>query len=350
MKGNKKYTIEQIRISFEAEGYQLLTTDYKNTKQKLEFICPQGHNHFTTWDYWNGKRKLRCGKCKYVTFEQVKKSFESESYQLLSLEYINNISPLEYICPKGHKHNITWSRWQYGIRCSKCVNSNIKENKYNIIKDLFKMEGYQLLSNVYKDNNQKLDFICPKGHKHSMRWGDWQQGYRCGQCFGTEGKITYDIVKQSFIKEDYQLLSTDYKNAKSKLRFLCPKGHKHQVTWDKWKQGHRCGKCRASKPEIQLLNYIMFVYPHIKIIHQDRNQIFNPSTGKGLEFDVWFPELNKAIEMDGINVHLFKGRPEMDELKNQLCEEKGIPLLRITDEEWYTSDKVRTKIHQFINQ
>ena len=41
----KKLTIEFVRESFEAEGYELLTEEYIGSKQKLDYICPKGHKH-----------------------------------------------------------------------------------------------------------------------------------------------------------------------------------------------------------------------------------------------------------------------------------------------------------------
>lgn len=281
----KKKSIEEVSASFENEGYQLLTTEYKNNKQRLEFVCPKGHNHSISYIKWNLGQ--RCGKCipnLKISYEEVKQSFESKGYQLLTTEYINNTQKLEYICPNGHRYTITYDKWRSGQRCGKC--------HYHSINDIYLLFKY----------------------------------------------------------EGYQLLSTNYINCECKLDFICTKGHKHFISWSSWQQGHRCGKCSSSKPEMQLLNYIKFVYPHLNIIHQDRTTIFNPSTGRGLEFDVWLPELNKAIEMDGVNVHYGGWNKTNDSLKNQLCEEKGIPLLRVTDEEWYTSSEVRSKIHRFINQ
>lgn len=39
----KKLTIEFIRKSFEKKGYALLTKEYTEINQKLEYVCPEGH-------------------------------------------------------------------------------------------------------------------------------------------------------------------------------------------------------------------------------------------------------------------------------------------------------------------
>jgi len=50
----------------------------------------------------------------------------------------------------------------------------MKRLSYDYIKSQFEKEGYTLLTQEYKNNNQKLDYICPNGHKHSIQWNAWQ--------------------------------------------------------------------------------------------------------------------------------------------------------------------------------
>lgn len=38
----------------------------------------------------------------------------------------------EYVCPKGHRSSICWANWQQGQRCMKCaIINNSGENNYN---------------------------------------------------------------------------------------------------------------------------------------------------------------------------------------------------------------------------
>ena len=57
-----------------------------------------------------------------------------------------------------------------------------KEITYEFVKEQFELEDYELLSEEYVGAQTKLDYICPEGHKHSIRWSDWQQGRRCWYC------------------------------------------------------------------------------------------------------------------------------------------------------------------------
>ena len=239
---SKKLTIGFIKSEFSKEGYRLLTTEYKNSKQKLDYICPNGHRHSIIWNVWQrGHRCPYCyGKAK-LTIDFIKSEFEKEGYRLLTTEYINNNQNLYYICHNGHKYSIRWGNWQQGSRCSICY-GNVKHH-IDFIKSEFEKENYQLLTTEYNDNKQKLDYICPNGHQHSIIWNAWQRGHRCPTCAINKKRQSLDFIKSEFAKEDYQLLTTEYKNSKQKLNYICSNGHQHSISWDSWKSGRRCPTC-----------------------------------------------------------------------------------------------------------
>jgi hypothetical protein len=114
---------------------------------------------------------------KKLTYEFVRDKFEKENYTLLSEEYIGNKAKLAYRCNKGHEHSIVWSDWQQGYRCSYCAR-RAKPLLEQVIK-AFEEEGYILLSEEYINSKTKLYYICPNGHKHSIRWFSWQGGISC---------------------------------------------------------------------------------------------------------------------------------------------------------------------------
>lgn len=58
---NKKHTIEFIRAEFKKEGYTLVSTEYINNKQNLDYVCPKGHERSIKWNCW--VRGHRCRQC-----------------------------------------------------------------------------------------------------------------------------------------------------------------------------------------------------------------------------------------------------------------------------------------------
>lgn len=237
----KKLTYEFVKEQFEKEGYTLLSTDYKNSKEKLNYRCPEGHLHSIRWNDW--KTGYRCSSCAGVvkyTLEDVRTIFQKEGCTLLSENYIDNRQKLDYICSNGHNHNICLHDWLGGHRCIYCAGLN--KPSIDDIRSAFSSEGYVLLSTEYKNSSTKLKYICPNGHKESIKWNSWQQGRRCPSCAGNK-KLTINYIHAEFEKEGYTLLSEEYINNKTKLNYICPKGHKGFISWNDWQSGNRCAEC-----------------------------------------------------------------------------------------------------------
>ena len=243
----KKLTIEFVRESFEKEGYTLLTKKYTGCNQKLDYICPQGDYGTITWSNWQqGNRCAECAGLKKLTIEFIREQFEREGYTLESEVYIDNKTSLHYTCPEGHPGTISWSDWKQGCRCKTCsIKSRADKLRHTIefVREQFEREGYTLLTKEYISNKQLLEYICPRGDVGVIKWNNWQQGQRCPACNGNK-KLTITFVREQFKKEKYILLTKKYINARQKLDYICPIGHVWKITWDKWQQGKRCGRCR----------------------------------------------------------------------------------------------------------
>lgn len=101
---------------------------------------------------------------------------------MISEEYINSNTKIDYVCPLGHIHYITWDSWKQGHRCKFCAGQgkpNIEE-----IRSAFALEGYTLITEHIINDKHKLNYECPKGHNNSMRWNNWRIGRRCPTCKG----------------------------------------------------------------------------------------------------------------------------------------------------------------------
>lgn len=118
------------------------------------------------------------------------------------------------------------------------------------IKKEFEKEGYKLLTN-YVNSRQKLNYVCPNGHLHHINWADFKQGRRCRYCFRDRlaalRRMDFDYVKKSFEKENYKVLTTEYKNSDQKLDYICPNSHRHSISWHNWDSGWRCPFCHHEK-------------------------------------------------------------------------------------------------------
>lgn len=65
-------------------------------------------------------------------------------------------------------------------------------------------------------------------------------------------RLTYEFVKEQFEKEGYELLEETYINSKTKMRYRCPEGHEHSISWGDWNKGRRCPYCSFDKKDFLL--------------------------------------------------------------------------------------------------
>ena len=56
-------------------------------------------------------------------------------------------------------------------------------------------------------------------------------------------QYTYEYVKYFFEKNGCKLLSTEYKNARTHLDYICKCGNKTRVVFDSFRHGRHCRKC-----------------------------------------------------------------------------------------------------------
>ncbi len=238
----KKITHGFVKEQFKVVGYELLTTEYNSSAKKLGYICPKGHRHNISWNNWQqGHRCPYCAKVGRPTIEFIRSEFEKEGYKLLTTDYKNCFQKLDYICSEGHKHSTGWSNWQAGYRCPYCI--GLGKPTIEFIRSEFAKEDYQLLTKEYINRKQKLYYICPEGHRHNISWAAWKyQNQRCPHCAGN-GKLTIEFIGLEFAKEDYKLLTSQYVNAREKLEYECSSGHRHNISWYNWKSGKRCSTC-----------------------------------------------------------------------------------------------------------
>ena len=248
-----------IRNALESEGWQMVG-EYKNSSTPIQVICDKGHNTTTLWDNWkSGKRckvcqaKLR-GHKRRLDQNKVKASFEGEGWKLNS-PYETSDKKLEVTCDKGHNILLRWADWQKGIRCAVCHGRYISTED---VSKAFENVDYTLLSE-YKRSDLPLNFICDKGHHHSITWDCFKQGQRCAVCAGKMRK-TQNEVESAFSEIGYTLLS-QYINDKTHLEFICSNGHRHSIPWSNFNQGQRCAYCAErgfdmNKPGI--LYYLRF--------------------------------------------------------------------------------------------
>lgn len=239
---DKHLNIEDIQRIVHFTGYHILSKSYSHHKEKLKWKCPEGHTFELSWNAFQmGQRCPHCFNTK-LTIETIKAMVAIEGYNLESDKYVNNKYPLELKCPEGHIFTTTWARFVSGHRCPMCAGSK-KQNLDFIAAYLFEI-GYTLVSKKYKNNKTPLEIKCDKGHIFISNWSAIQRGVKCPNCSGNK-KFTLDSIKEFVKKENYEVVSTTYKNNYTKLKFICDKGHRFEMSWKSFHNlNRRCPQCK----------------------------------------------------------------------------------------------------------
>lgn len=408
--GGKVVTYQEVKEAFKKEGYDLLSQEYINAKQKLEFSCNKcGNKHFITWDSF--KQGSRCAYCagRLVDIDFIRREFEKESLILLEDVYVNNRQKLKFFCKKGnHEHSISWGDFKSGGRCGVCDHKHLT---LEYIKSKFEENGYTLLSTEYINSRTKLDFICPNKHTYYISWNDFSGGYRCGICAGKhktkneKSKVFeeagYTVVGEPnswdyrftelmcpkghrcFIPRDaflrrgvrcgvcagkhrteeenrkvfedlgYKVIGDIPKSNRVLVNLVCPNGHECKISRDNFSkkvEPRRCPHCNEhgkSRPEKDIAKIIQETYPNTKLYLNIRDKI------PPKELDIYLPEFNLAIEYCGVywhsnNVNIRSEKSHFD--KVGLCAEKCIKLLTFFEDEWlYKRSQLLDTIYRNIN-
>ena len=288
-------------------------------------------------------------KNKTIPYKTIKRNIEKTGYKLKTKEkdYKNTEEKIELICPNGHEYEITYNSFASGKRCRRCYNQKTRERltiSYEEINKFIETIGYTLYTSKdeYVDTKCKIEVSCDKGHRYSTWANTLRNGKRCKKCVykenGIKSRIPYeDMVK--YVEEDgYKLLTSkeEYGGSHSYCLFKCNKNHSpYRSTMSEFLQGSRCPICKESKGERKirkkLSKYNISFHQQFKFEDCRFKQV--------LSFDFYLPDYNLCIEYDGRQhfeiVEIFGGLEGFidtkirDTIKNEYCKNNNIELLRI---------------------
>ena len=235
-----------------------------------------------------------------------------------------------------------------GLYCSSQCAKDVQKPKWNDILSLFQKYDYTLISTEYANARTKLEYICNK-HKdkgmQSITYGNLKNGFGCKYC-GDEKtveakRLSFEEVKEIFANHDMELLEQPYINTSIPMAYTCKHhpevGIQYMATSNAYKQ--HCPYCHIIKGENKIAQY--FIKNNIAFEYQ---KTFNGLVGvrnKKLSYDFYLPNLNLLIEYQGEQhehpiehfggEEQFKTQLEHDKRKREYATSHNIELLEI----WY---------------
>jgi hypothetical protein len=124
------------------------------------------------------------------TYEQVNDIFAKNNCILVSKTYVNQLGNLEYIASCGHKHVVGLKEFINGCGV-KCRNCALEIPTYESIVKNFSEKGCKIIMSKeefienYKNNKSKIKYIAQCGHENLVRCKNFtslNQGLNCPKC------------------------------------------------------------------------------------------------------------------------------------------------------------------------
>lgn len=207
-----------------------------------------------------------------------------------------------------------------------------------------------IIDPVYGEYKQEANSAL-KGHSCKLRGINKQ---RQATTYTTEHFI--DLAKKVWINGNLSFEKVDYKGSQTPIIVTCHKigcdGKEHgdfQAYPDALIQGKGCPKCgnHLSMAEDEIADFISSLIGADKVKKRDKTVL------NGKELDVYVPMYNLAIEYDGLRWHseMFNKDRNYHLNKTKLCNEKGIHLIHVFEDEWiYHKDVIFAKLRHIFQK
>ena len=338
--------------------YDYSKVEYVNAKTKICIICPE-HGEFwqTPNNHLSGKGCALCAnENKLHLYNKSNDKFISEAqmihydkYDYSKVEYVNAYTKVCIICPIHGEFWQTPHNHLQGQGCPKC-SPTLKLNKDVFIENSNKKHNgkYDYSKVKYINNRTKVCIICTEHGEFWQTPSNHMYGYGCAKCANSLNAENHTSNTDIFIEKaklmhlnKYDYSKVKYINNRTKVCIICPEHGEFWQTPDAHLSNKGCPKCGRvmSNPEDEIVNVLD------KFCSQQRNHTIL----KGKELDIFIPSLKIGIEYNGLRWHSEEfgkdHRYHLDKLNK--CNEQGIKLIQIFEDEWINHRKIcESKLRQ----
>lgn len=290
-------------------------------------------------------------------FIEKAKRVHGNQYDYSKVDYVSSHSKICIICKEHGEFWQTPNSHLNGCGCKECGKNKIKiknsSGKNKFIERAKKVHGnrYDYSKVEYVNEKTKIKIICKKHGVFEQYPLTHLNGANCPLCnkekLSNERKMPNEewINKAKKIHNNvYSYDFCNYNGYYSKVIITCPiHGNFEQLAYNHI-QGKGCPKCKRSKMEIEIEEFLK--ENNIKYISQYRDSFLIKGKSR-FSLDFYLPDYNVAIECQGAqhfigNTFYSKNINEIikrDLLKKELCEKNGIKLIYYTVYENFENKK-----------
>lgn len=283
------------------------------------------------------------------------------TYDYSSVVFKNAVTSVTIICMKHGPFDQYIYNHAKGVGCPVCAVDVRREKRLSTeshissrVKELFGEKYPYDLSTLKRLDNGRIQLLCSEHGEFTVSLSNIYGGKGCPKC-GEISRGHYKNSDRSVISrkiadariekrrnaivrlakeihgDRYDYDTDTYKNAKSKMRIVCRQhGEFFQTAGHHLDRKQGCPACAntCSKGESELFDFVL----SLGVEAEKRNRKIIPP----YELDVFIPSRNIAIEYHGLHWHADDMGGTSLKTKWQLCQEKGIRLIQIFEDEWLT--------------
>lgn len=160
---SRRLTYEEVQSRIENRGCKLISKEYHRNSEKLDIECPKGHLFkMKLNDFSNGHGCPHCAGLARHEYGFIKAKIEKEGFTLVTKDYKNAKQKLDMICPNGHECSINWNNFSNGFRCKKCnVSKGEKAIGTHLNKKGLKYESQYMFDGCKRVFGLPFDFYIP---------------------------------------------------------------------------------------------------------------------------------------------------------------------------------------------
>ena len=372
--GNYNYTTEEYKNmlsrTINNDNISFEKVIYVNNHIPITLVCNK-HGEFNILPSSIHGNNI-CPECnKIITKEKTShttdwfiseaKKVHGDKYDYSKTEYINGKTKVCIIHPKyGEFWQLPYAHLKgqdcYLEKSGKIWKKRKRITTMDFIEKCRNIHGdkYDYSKTEYINGKTKVCIICPEHGEFWQLPHSHLNGQGCPNCGKLKLREKYQLSSDEFIQkakeihgDRYDYSKVKYVNYKTKVEIICPK---HGSFWQTPACHFKCDGCptckgelSVSKQELDLVEYLKTIYDGV--INLNDRQIINP-----LELDMYLPFDNIAIEYDGLYWHSSRKIDKNYHLnKTKLCENKGVKLIHIFEDEWiYKTDIVKSRLKSVL--
>jgi hypothetical protein len=252
---------------------------------------------------------------------------------------------LKIMCPTHGEFHRTAGEILLGKGCPSCSKEKRVSTKFITTKADKIVKANKIHNHKYDYSNigdnkiigyKKYKIICPIHGEFEQVFDEHLRGRGCQKCSIEKSRNDpiLDTINAKSIHSDkysYELIPmVSPIRWSDKQKIICPTHGEFEQIWNNHVRGYGCPRCvkKQSSFELLIVDYLKSFY-HKEIICS-----YRPDFLKGKELDIFIPDMNVAIEINGLYWHSDKFRDKWYHFdKWKLCNENNITLLT-----FYTDD------------